>query len=68
VSTVAEAEEASRTGFAVVPLRALGAEGETTLNQAGASVRLLTRRDGTLPGADEDGPDADLLAVVSRAY
>ena len=68
VATTAEAEEASRTGFAVLPLRALGGEGETLLNQAGASVRLLTRPDGSLPAADEDGPDAELLAVVSRAY
>jgi len=28
----------------------------------------LTRPDGSLPAADEDGPDAELLAVVSRAY
>ncbi len=68
VGTVAEAEEASRTGFAVLPLRALGADGETRLNQAGASVRLLTRPDGSLPAPDEDGPDSDLLAVVARAY
>jgi hypothetical protein len=32
------------------------------------TVRLVTRRDGTLPEADEDGPDADLVAVVARAY
>jgi len=68
VATIAEAEEASRTGFAVLPLRALGADGETRLNQGGVSVRLLTRPDGSLPAADEDGPDAELLAVVSRAY
>jgi prolyl-tRNA synthetase len=68
VSTIAEAEEASRTGFAVLPLGALGAEGETQLNQAGVTVRLVTRPDGTLPDADEDGPDSELLAVVARAY
>jgi hypothetical protein len=30
-------------------------------------VRLVTRPDGTLPGADE-GPESELLAVVARAY
>jgi prolyl-tRNA synthetase len=68
VDTMAEAEEASRTGFARVPMRVLGADGETTLNQAGVTVRLVTRPDGTLPAADEDGADSDLVAVVARAY
>jgi prolyl-tRNA synthetase len=68
VATIDEAQEAARTGFAALPWRALGADGETQLNRAGVSVRLLSRPDGTLPGPDEDGPDADLLAVVARAY
>jgi prolyl-tRNA synthetase len=68
VSSVEDAEEAARTGFAVVPLAALGPEGETRLNAAGASVRLVMRPDGTLPEAGEDGPGADLVAVVARAY
>jgi prolyl-tRNA synthetase len=68
VSSVDEAEEAARTGFAIVPLSALGSEGETRLNAAGASVRLVMRPDGTLPEAGEDGPGADLVAVVARAY
>ena len=68
VSTIEEAEEAARTGFAALPWRALGADGETRLNKAGVSVRLLTSPDGTLPGPDEDGPDAELVALVARAY
>jgi prolyl-tRNA synthetase len=68
VATLEEAEEACRTGFATLPLRALGPDGETQLNHAGVTVRLLTKRDGTLPDADEDGPDSDLVAVVARAY
>ncbi len=66
VSTVAEAEEASKDGFAVIPVRALGAEGETQLNRAGVTVRLLTKADGTLP--DDSVSDDDLVAVVARAY
>jgi prolyl-tRNA synthetase len=68
VATVEEAEEAARTGFATLPSKALGVDGETRLNHAGLSVRLLSRPDGTLPGPDEDGPDAELVAVVARAY
>jgi prolyl-tRNA synthetase len=68
VDSMAEAEEASRTGFARLPMRVLGSDGETKLNQAGVTVRLVTRPDGTLPAADEDGAGADLVAVVARAY
>jgi prolyl-tRNA synthetase len=79
-ATVDEAEEAARTGFATVPWRAVGAEGEARLNRAGVSVRLLTRRDGSLPERDElelaarphdgaaPGGEAELVAVVARAY
>ncbi len=68
VATIEEAEEATRTGFAVLRSSVLEGDGETRLNRAGVSVRLLTRPDGTLPGPGEDGPDADLVAVVARAY
>jgi prolyl-tRNA synthetase len=68
VSSLAEALEAARDGFALLPLRVLGAEGETQLNREGVTVRLVTRPDGTLPEPDEDGPDSDLQAVVARAY
>ena len=62
----AEAEEAARTGFAVVPLAALGDEGEAALNANSVSIRLVMRPDGSLPGTG-DGDD-DLVAVVGRAY
>ncbi len=68
VASIDEALEAARTGFAVLPLTVLGAEGETQLNRAGVTIRLLTRPDGTLPGIDDHGPDAELVAVVARAY
>lgn len=68
VASIDEALEATRSGFAVLPLEVLGAEGETRLNRAGVTVRLLSRPDGTLPGPDDHGPDADLVAVVAHAY
>jgi prolyl-tRNA synthetase len=66
-STLAEAEEASQSGFAVVPGSVLAQDdGEGRLNAAGVTVRLLRRPDGTLPAADEDL--SELEAVVARAY
>jgi prolyl-tRNA synthetase len=53
VSTVAEAKEAAQDGFARVPWRNLGVEGEAELAAAGVSVRCLL---------------ADDVAVVGRAY
>jgi prolyl-tRNA synthetase len=72
VSSVDEAEEAARSGFAVVPWRAVGEDGEARLNEAGVSVRLLMRPDRSLPDdprhAQDDDPASDLVAVVARAY
>ncbi len=66
-ASLAEAEEAAQTGFAVVPGPVLAADdGEGRLNGAGVSVRLLRRPDGSLPGPEENL--ADLEAVVARAY
>jgi prolyl-tRNA synthetase len=62
-----EAEVATQQGFAVVPARLVGGDGETRLNAAGVSVRLLRRRDGGLPVAGDE-PDDELEAVVARAY
>jgi prolyl-tRNA synthetase len=64
VATVAEAVEASQSGFARVPWdTARSAEGE--LNAAAVSVRCLQRPDGSLPGSSaEDG----LVATVAKAY
>jgi prolyl-tRNA synthetase len=66
-ASLAEAEEAAQTGFAVVPGPVLAADdGEGRLNGGGVSVRLLRRPDGSLPGPEENL--ADLEAVVARAY
>jgi len=67
VSSLEEATQAAQAGFAVVPNAALGPEGETSLNAAGVSVRLLRRPGGGLPIPGEQ-PDDELETVVARAY
>ena len=69
-SSLDEAVEAASSGFAVLPLSVIGADGETTLNRAGASIRCIQTADGGLPGADDDraSTDSQLIAVVGRAY
>ncbi|MGO4679151.1 proline--tRNA ligase [Microbacterium sp. 2MCAF23] len=66
VSTIAEAREAARTGFAVIDWSALGEAGEKELNRDAITVRCLQTRDGRLPDPHE--PEQDLVAVVARAY
>jgi prolyl-tRNA synthetase len=66
-ASLAEAEEAAQSGFAVLPGHLLAADGaEAQLNAGGVSVRLLRRRDGSLPSPSEDV--SELEAVVGRAY
>lgn len=65
VGTLEEAAEAAAEGFAVVPWDRIGAEGEAELAADGVTVRCLYSRDGSLAESDED---ADLLAVVAKAY
>jgi prolyl-tRNA synthetase len=66
VTTLEEAIEAGSVGFARVPLRALGPDGEDRLAQHALTIRCLQRPDGSLaePGDAED----DLVAVVARSY
>ena len=66
VSTIAEAREAARTGFAVIDWSALGEAGEKELNRDAVTVRCLQTRDGRLP--DPQTSETDLVAVVARAY
>ena len=61
----AEAIEAAATGFAVVPMSAVGDAGEDELNAAGVSIRCLQTADGGLP---RSGDDAGVVAIVGRAY
>jgi prolyl-tRNA synthetase len=66
VGTVGEAVEAAQHGFAVLPLGALGADGERRCNEAGASVRCIVGPDWATPAPA--AADDELLAVVGRAY
>ena len=65
-STIEEALEAAKTGFARVPWKVLGENGEIMLNKQAVSVRCLQTPEGTLPGA-ADSPD-ELVAIVGRSY
>ena len=64
VSTIDEAIEAGRTGFARIPWQAVGDGGEDRLGEHAISVRCLQTPEGGVPD-DLDGP---LSAVVARSY
>ena len=63
--SIDEARQLAGDGFARLPWRACGEEGEARLAQAGVSVRCLLREDGE----PVDDPGADGVdALVARAY
>jgi len=66
VSTIDEAREAAKTGFAVIDWAVLGEAGEQELNKDAITVRCLQTRDGQMP--DPLNPEPDLVAIVARAY
>lgn len=65
VSSLGEAAEAARTGWATIPWSTLGTEGEATLAESAVTVRCLTMPDGSVPESEDD---EGVLAVVGRAY
>ncbi|BCB87598.1 proline--tRNA ligase [Phytohabitans suffuscus] len=65
VGSLAEAIEASATGWARVPWSEVGPAGEKEANGQGVTVRCLVRVDGTVPDS-EDEPE--LQAILARAY
>ncbi|MCZ4492430.1 MAG: prolyl-tRNA synthetase [Conexibacter sp.] len=65
VTTIEEALEAAETGFARLPWKTVGPEGEKRLNQKAVSVRCLQTPDGGVP---DDADADDLVAVVGRSY
>jgi prolyl-tRNA synthetase len=65
VATLEEAIAASAEGFARIPWRLLGEEGEEQLARASVTVRCLQLPDGTVP---DDLDDPELDALVARTY
>ena len=65
VTSIGEAAEAARTGWATIPWATLGPEGEATLAESAVTVRCLTMPDGTVPTSEAT---TGALAVVGRAY
>jgi prolyl-tRNA synthetase len=65
VSTVDEAREAARTGFARIPWRALDDDGLATLKADAVTVRCLQSPDGDVATTDDD-PES--IATVARSY
>lgn len=65
VTSEDEAREACTTGWARLPWRLLGPEGEARLAQHAVTVRCLVKADGSTPTNDTDD---DLIAVLGRSY
>ncbi len=66
VTTVADAAQAAQTGFARIPWRLVGEEGEALLAEEALTVRCLQTPDGEIPAAGGD-PD-DLVCLIARSY
>ncbi|MBL7496216.1 proline--tRNA ligase [Frankia sp. CNm7] len=66
VTTLAEAVEAAATGFARLPWRLVGDEGEARLASESLTVRCIQNPDGTLPDGTDDTDD--LVCLVARSY
>jgi prolyl-tRNA synthetase len=65
VSTVEDAVEAAKVGFARIPWDLLKDGGEDLLARDAITVRCLQTADGGLPTSEDD---ADLVAYVARSY
>jgi prolyl-tRNA synthetase len=66
VTSLADAIEAAATGFARLPWRLVGDEGEARLAAESLTVRCIQNADGTLPTGTDDTDD--LVCLVARAY
>jgi prolyl-tRNA synthetase len=65
VTTLDDAVEAAKTGFARLPWSTVGEEGEARLAQDAVTVRCLQRPDGSVPSTDDE---PELVAYVARSY
>jgi len=63
--SIEEAREAAQVGFARIPWRLLGLEGEQSLATDAVTVRCLQTADGQIP---RDTTADDTMAVVGRSY
>ncbi|WP_045876626.1 proline--tRNA ligase [Pseudofrankia sp. DC12] len=66
VTSLADAIEAAATGFARLPWRLVGDEGEARLAAESLTVRCIQNPDGTYPTGTDDIDD--LVCLVARAY
>ena len=64
-STIEDAAQAAKDGWATIPWRDLGTAGEAKLAESAISVRCLVLPDGSVPRTEDDD---DIIAVVARAY
>ena len=65
VTSVEDAVEAAKTGFARISVADLGPDGEDRLAAEAVTVRCLQRPDGGVPESDAE---PDLIAWVARSY
>jgi prolyl-tRNA synthetase len=65
VTSIEDAAEAAKNGFARLPLAVLGADGEARLAESAVTVRCIQRPDGSVPES-EDEPD--LVVFAARSY
>jgi prolyl-tRNA synthetase len=65
VTSVAEALDAAKDGFARLDWSLVDGAGELELNAQAVSVRCLQRRDGSMPLSADEG---DLVCLVSKSY
>ncbi|MDT3441732.1 MULTISPECIES: proline--tRNA ligase [unclassified Pseudofrankia] len=66
VTSLDEAVEAAATGFARLPWRLVGEDGEARLAAEALTVRCIQNPDGTLPDGTDDADD--LVCLVARSY
>jgi len=65
VTSVADAIDVAKDGFARLDWDLVAGEGEDQLNAQAVSVRCLQRRDGSMPVSDDEG---DLVCLVAKSY
>jgi prolyl-tRNA synthetase len=65
VTSVADALEAAKDGFARLAWDLVKGEGEATLNAEAVSVRCIQRQDGSMPENEDEG---GLICLVAKSY